>query len=495
MKRTNKKIIVIGLAVLCAILLNLAFSLIPARAAWLDVTEHKTYTLSEETREYLSELDMPITLYVLNADGSDAQFEYYLERFCQYNSSLTLKPVAAEDIPEVLDRVGMVPESVSPYLLILSGEKRDAVLQYSDLFYYETDNETLNTMGLSQMSTAQYVYYAQLFSQSEQYAEYYHLLLTESHLYFKGEAALISMIEYVSAEIIPTHYVLTGHGEIDLSQSLFTQLVATFGGGYQLLDLTSVEEIPVDAASVLLFAPEEDYSDDEIGMLRSYVEGGGLLTVVTGQAQLAFPKLISFLREYGLSADPSVVKQERTILDDAEEEEPTTEISESVDVYVNTDHDAMASFDLEEAVPVIVGGNAILMNGQGDQKAILTTSEKAMLGEDSATMGKKILAASVEKESGAKLVWFTGADSFSRSASEVSEDSSPVYNAYCLYLIRDWTNLSYESEVTLPEAILYDNSLLQMTGGGAVFLLAMAILVPIGIVAGAILVKYRRKKA
>ncbi len=495
MKRTNKTIVFIGLAVLIAILFNLAFALIPAKATWLDVTEHKKYTLSEETRDYLSELDTPITLYVLNADGSDAPFEYYLERFCQYNSSLTLKQVKAEDVPELLERVGVSSENVSTYMLILSGEKRDAVLQYSDLFYYETDNETLNTMGLSQMSTAQYVYYAQLFSQSEQYADYYHLLLTESQLYFKGEAALISMIEYVSAEIIPTHYVLTGHGERDLSQSLFTQLAATFGGGYQLLDLTSVEEIPVDAASVLLFAPEEDYSDDEIGKLRSYVEGGGLLTVVTGKAQLSFPKLTSFLGEYGLSADPSVVKQEIKILDDAEEEEPTTEISEAVDVYVNTDHDAMASFDLEEAVPVITGGNAISMDGRFDQKAILTTSEKAMLGEDIATMGKKILAASVEKESGAKLVWFTGAESFARSASEVSEDSSPVYNAYCLYLVRDWTNLSYESEVTLPESILYDNSLLQMTGGGAIFLLAMAILVPIGIVAGAIFLQYRRKKA
>ena len=491
----NKKIFCICLAVLLTILFNIALLLIPAKATWLDASEHKMYTLSEETKKYLASIDEPITLYLLNADGSEVSLEYYLERFCQYNRNLTLKKEEAENCGELLERVGMSAENVAAYTLVLSGEKREAVLQYSDLFYYETDNETLNAMGLTQMSTSQYVYYAQLFSQSEQYADYYNLLLGESHLYFKGEAGLISMIEYVSAEIIPTHYLLTGHGETDLSKTLFAQIAVTFGGGYQPLDLTTTEMIPADAASVLLFAPTEDYSAEEIDALRSYVEGGGLLTVVTGQDQLSFANLMAFLGEYGLSATNSVVKQEIKVLDDDESEEPTTEISASVDAYVNTDHDAMASFDLEDAVPVITGANAILMDGRYDQKAILETSKKAMLGDDSETMGVKTLAASVEKESGAKLVWFTGADSFAQSASEITEDSAPLYNAYTMYLVRDWTNLSYESEVTLPEAILYENSMLQMTGGGALLLLVTAILIPLGIVGCAIFVKHRRKKA
>ncbi len=496
MNLKNKKILWVCLAVIVAILLNLSMTLIPAKASWLDATEHKKYTLSEETRAYLSELDQPITLYLLNSDGSDVPFEYFLERFSQYHHNMTLKQEKAENCAELLVRVGVSADQVSPYLLILEGEKRTSVLKYSDLFYYETDNQTLNEMGIFQMSTSQYVYYARLFSQSEQYLEYYNLLLNESKVYFKGEAALISMIEYVSAEIIPTHYVLTGHGESDLSQTLFAQLSISFGGGYQLLDLPTTETIPADAASLLLFAPTTDYSAKEIGVLRSYVEGGGLLTVVTGQTQLSFPNLMSFLGEYGLSADPSVVKQESKILNE-ETEETTTEIIASVDAYVNTDHDAMASFDLEDGNPMLVGANAILFEKKDgfDQKAILTTSEKAMLGEDTATMGKKILAASVEKSSGAKLVWFTGAEGFSKSASEITDDSTPIYNVYCLYLVRDWTNLLYESEVTLPEAILYESDYLQMTGGGALFLISMTILVPLGVVVCAVFVMRRRKKA
>lgn len=489
----NKKIFCICLAVLLTILFNVALLLIPAKATWLDASEHKNYTLSEETKKYLASIDAPITLYLLNADGSDTQFEYYLERFCQYNRNLTLKEEKAENCGELLERVGMPVENVAAYTLILSGEKREAVLKYSDLFYYETDNETLNAMGLTQMSVSKYIYYVNLFSQSEQYTDYYNLLLSESHLYFKGEAGLISMIEYVSAEIIPTHYILTGHGETDLSKTLFAQIAVTLGGGYQPLNITSIETVPADAASVLLFAPKEDYSTQEIDALRSYVEGGGLLTVVTGQDQLSFVNLMSFLGEYGLSTTASVVKQEVNVLDE-ENEQTTTEISASVDAYVKTDHDAMASFDLEEAVPVVVGGNAILMDGRYDQKAILETSEKAMLGDDRETMGKKTLAASVEKESGAKLVWFTGATSFAQSASEIAEDS-PLYNAYVMYLVRDWSNLSYESEVVLPESVLYENSLLRMTSGGALLLLVTAILVPLGIVGCAIFVKHRRKKA
>ncbi|MBQ2999248.1 MAG: Gldg family protein, partial [Clostridia bacterium] len=331
----NKKIFFICLAVLLTILFNVALLLIPAKATWLDASEHKLYTLSEETKKYLASIDEPITIYLLNADGSEASLEYYLERFCQYNRNLTLKKEDAENCGELLGRVEMSAENVAAYTLVLVGEKREAVLKYSDLFYYQTDNETLNSMGLTQMSTSQYVYYAQLFSQSEQYADYYNLLLSESYLYFKGEAGLISMIEYVSAEIIPTHYILTGHGETDLSTTLFAQIAITFGGGYQPLDLTVSETVPADAASVLLFAPKEDYSTREIDALRTYVEDGGLLTVVTGQDQLSFVHLMSFLGEYGLSVTDAVVKQEIKVLDDDESEEPTTEISASVDAYVN----------------------------------------------------------------------------------------------------------------------------------------------------------------
>lgn len=496
----NKKIFCICLAVLLTILFNVALLLIPAKATWIDASEHKNYTLSEETRKYVASIDEPITLYLLNADGSDTQLEYYLERFCQYNRNLTLKEEKAENCGELLERVGMPVENVAAYTLILSGEKRESVLKYSDLFYYETDNQTLNEMGLTQMSTSQYVYYAQLFSQGEQYADYYNLLLSESHLYFKGEAGLISMIEYVCAEIIPTHYILTGHGETDLSQTLFAQIAVTFGGGYQPLDLTASETVPADAASLLLFAPKKDYSAREIDALRSYVEDGGLLTVVTAQDQLSFVNLMSFLSEYGLSATASVVKQEVSVGDANESEEPTKELSSTVDAYVNLDHDAMASFDIEDANPMITAANAIHFTQKNgcDQKAILTSKEKAILGDDATTAGVKTLAASVEKESGAKLVWFTGADSFAVSASEMTGEESnmgALCNAYAMYLVRDWTNLAYESEVVLPESILYENSLLQMTSGGALLLLSMAVLVPLGIVGGAIFVKHRRKKA
>lgn len=494
MKRTNQKILWVCLALLVAILLNVALTLLPVSALWIDVSEHKKYSVSEETQAYLSALEAPMTLYLLNADGSDTPFEYYLERFSKYHKNMTFRKEAATDCTELLGRLGMSPESVSAYTMILVGEHREVALQYTDLFYYETDNQTLNSMGLSQMSTSEYVYYAQLFSQSEQYSNYYNLLMSETQVYFKGEASLISMIEYVSAEIIPTHYILTGHGESDLSQSLYAQIAITFGGGYRMLDLSSAASIPPDAASVLLFAPSTDYSIEEIGRLRSYVEGGGFLTVVTGQSQLALPNLMEFLGEYGLSADPSVVKQEAKVLNE-EIEETTTEIVASVDVYINTDHDAMVSFDLEDAVFAVTGGNAISMDGRYDQKALMTTSEKAMLGEDTETMGKKILAASVEKETGAKLVWFTGADAFCRSVSEITEDTAPLYNAYCLYLVRDWTNLVYESELVLPDAIPYESSLLQMTGGGGMLLLSMTFLLPIGIVLGGGIVMRRRKKA
>lgn len=496
MKRKKRVILCVCIAVLVAILFNVAVALIPSKFRWMDVTEHKIYTVSKETREYLSKIDEPMTLHLVHLDGGDAELEYYLERFCQYTSHLTLEKSNVEEAEEILARAGISAENLSEDTLILDGEKRTAMLNYSDLFYYATENQTLNGMGLYEMSVSEYRYYVNLYSQDSQNAEYLSYLLNDSHLYFKGEAALLSMIEYVSAEIIPTHYVLTGHGETNLAPSLFAQIAFSFGGGYQLLDLSEEETIPKDAASVLLFAPSEDYSAEQIESLKSYVDGGGLLTVVTGSEQLSFPNLMSLLSSYGLSADASEVTEEVTVLDESEQEEPTKEISEVVDAFVNTDHDAMASPDLADALPAVWGGNAISFDGSMDHKALLTTSSEAMLGKDPSTKGEKVLAATAENAQGAKLVWFTGAESFCVPLSEMTENSPAIYNAYCLYRVRDWTNLVVESTLSLPEATIYDASYLQMTSGGAIFLMVFGVLfVPAGIAVWGIVVHYRRKKA
>ncbi len=500
MVETTKKrslVLWISLLILAAILLNLILLLIPARARFWDVSANKLYTLSAETKEYLSELDEPVTLYLLNSDGSDAQFEYYLEHFCTYSNRLDFRIADAEDCETLLARAGTSSENIASNTLILDGERRTAVLQYSDLFYYTTDNQSLNEMGFGEMTPSQYEYYVAMFSQSEQYTDYLALLLNEVQLYFGGEAALLTMLEYVRAEIIPTHYVLTGHGESDLSSTLYAQISLSFGGGYRVLDFASASSVPADAASVLLFAPTEDYSTEKIEALRTYVEGGGLLTVVTGTQQLSFPNLSSFLGEYGLSATSDVVMEEIRVLDEEEIEEPTVMISDSVDVIVHTEHGAMATLDLEGVAPMITKGNAISFRETEkpfDRQAILTTSSGAMLGEDPATKGKKVLAAAVEAVEGGKLVWFTGAESFAVSSEEMSDDSA-VYNAYCLYLVRDWTNLTYESTVTLPDEVCYDASYLQMTGEGTLFLMIVSVvLIPISILAVGFVICRRRKK-
>lgn len=499
-ERKGRLLGITALSLAIALGLSVGLSLIPSRLSRLDVTGHEFYSLNEETAPFIASLNSPATVYLLTTGNGDRSLEYYLERFCEANDQLTFRAMSPKESAERLTSMGASTESATDSVLI-EGAKRSVLLSYEDLFYYKTDHTTLNSMGLSEMTLSEYYYYVSLFGQDEQYAEYLMALTESSKMYFRGEAALSAALEYVCAAILPTHYVLTGHGEQTLSGTVFSELLATYGQGYQLLDLTAVSAIPEDAASLLLVSPTSDYTEGEIEMLRAYLARGGVLSVVTGQTQLTMTNLMALLSEYGLSAESGLVCVEKTILDEEETEEPKKEIVSSVDVSVNLDHDSMAAATIEQDfLPVITGGNAISFSEKAGSSLlltpILTTSEQAMIGDDPDTRGEKILAAAAETAEGAKLVWFTGAESFCLSRDVITEELSGIYNAYCLYLVRGWSDLTYESKAPAADAKQYDTSYLQMSDTSSMlWILITTVLIPTSVIGTGLWVRSRRKKA
>ena len=66
--------------------------------------------------------------------------------------------------------------------------------------------------------------------------------------------AVTSAIDYCISESLPKLYVLTGHGEADLSLE-FKSAVERENIEMESLSLASVQQIPADAAAILVNAP------------------------------------------------------------------------------------------------------------------------------------------------------------------------------------------------------------------------------------------------
>ncbi len=106
-------------------------------------------------------------------------------------------------------------------------------------------------------------------------------------------------------------YFMFGHGEVDLANTTplgFSELAASLRNvGIEPRGLVgpALTEIPTDAAFLILAAPQRDWLDAEIEILRGYLNGGGrALVFLEPEIDINFNGL---LEEWGFELPPGVV--------------------------------------------------------------------------------------------------------------------------------------------------------------------------------------------
>jgi ABC-type uncharacterized transport system involved in gliding motility auxiliary subunit len=96
-------------------------------------------------------------------------------------------------------------------------------------------------------------------------------------------------------------YFLTGHGERDIEQpgdAAMTRAKSTLESKnytVQALNLLAENQIPEDATLIVIAGPLQPVSDDEVNLLKEYLDGGGSLIVMEDP---------SALTEFGDASDP-----------------------------------------------------------------------------------------------------------------------------------------------------------------------------------------------
>ncbi|MEI0581291.1 GldG family protein [Brachyspira pilosicoli] len=238
---------ILSLIIILAILVGLYIISInfPIR---FDLTQNKSYTVSQQTMDVISRIDSPLSIVVLRSPSTDPtsadwRSDLLLDQYQRLSKHITVEYINPIE----------KPSAKSKYQMTQVGEI---------IFSYNQGKQVR-------------VYRKDLTAQSKVTSE--PLFVGEE----KFTQAIYTLLEQESYVV----YFTVGHGERQLQDRGGEGLsyVKTYleNENYKVRDLNIIlENIPTDASLIVIASPVETFSDFEIEKLDNYVKTGGKLLVL-----------------------------------------------------------------------------------------------------------------------------------------------------------------------------------------------------------------------
>lgn len=254
------------------ILVNLGLNLVPDQYISFDVTVNKLFTLTEETVQFVGDLSEDVTIYVLVDEATkDEDLDRTLRQLEGYSDHIDVEYISPVSNPMFYYKYTQTQPAANS--LIVVSDRGSVVVDYDDIYIYETD-----------------------------YYTYQSVLMAND-----GEGRIVSAIMRVASDDIPKFYAVFGHNEIELEE-IFINALQKENVDYDELTLQTAESIPEDAYGIIIDAPLSDYSEDDAKKILDYLDGGGNALIViptpTGVNMDRFEQIIEY---YGVSLAEGVI--------------------------------------------------------------------------------------------------------------------------------------------------------------------------------------------
>ena len=264
--------IVLMAAVVVAV--NLILDEMPSSWINLDITQEKLYSLTEQTVDFVKNMDQDVTIYVIaSEDSQDETLAQTLERYDDLSDHISVEYVDPAVNPRFYTQY---TDSISMNSLIVVSEKRNRVIDYNDIY------------------EASYDY------------DYYTGGYTTTPTGYDGEGQITSALDYVLSDDMPKLYLTEGHGEAGFSSS-FTDALKKENVNYETINLMDSDVVPEDAACLVIYAPSADLSADDRDKVLDYLQQGGNVVFIAGYAEGATPNLDAVLDYMGLDLAEGLV--------------------------------------------------------------------------------------------------------------------------------------------------------------------------------------------
>ena len=332
---------------------NVMFSKLPTAARNIDVSSNNLYSIGDTTHSVLDGLKNDVEIIVIkDKESTDKRISTLLAKYADYSGHIKVT-------------------------------YKDPVLYPSVLTTYDTEENNIVIKCDATDKTTKVAFSDIIVTSTSYYGSTYETS-------FDGEGQLTKAIDYVSNENNKLIYTISGHGESDLGKNI-SGLISKSNFNVKSVNLLVDNGIPDDCDMLICNQPTKDLADDELKLLREYMENGGKMTVVLADTTTKTPNFDALMADYGIS------KVNGYIAD--------TERYYGQNVYQifpnYSSGDITGKFGSEEYT--LLFGSLGLKVEKTDGVTVdefLTTSDKgaAVVGENDYTEGKYTLAAAATKD-------------------------------------------------------------------------------------------------
>ncbi|MCD8103636.1 MAG: GldG family protein [Lachnospiraceae bacterium] len=266
--------IVLSLIVIVAvIMINLIVGQIPSQYTQIDLSGQQLSVLTDTTKELVEGLTEDVTIYYILQDSNrDSTVSRLLERYNDLSSHLTV--VEKDPVLYPQFTLQYTDESVSDNSVIIVCGDDSKVIQYDDMYEVEYS----------------YSYYS----------------YSSTTTGFDAEGQITSAIAALVSDDIPKLYTLTGHNELELTDTLTTSIEKE-NIEIEELSLLSSDGVPEDADCLLILSPTSDISSAEAQMILNYLRRGGSAIIITDYTSEELPNLATVLAYYGTELVEGIV--------------------------------------------------------------------------------------------------------------------------------------------------------------------------------------------
>ncbi len=238
----------------------------------IDLSSQDLYTLTDPTLNLIDHIEDDITIYYLVESGKEAAvFKNIGEKYDSYSDKITFEYKDPILYPRFASEYVEEEISTNSFLVVNNSKNQAKYIANSELLIKEFDYNKLDyvTKGID------------------------------------VEGKLTSAIQYVTSQDQPVLYMTTGHtekvtGEVFQSymdkQNVKVSTVATL-----------TESIPEDSDILMINAPEDDFSVEEIDKIKTFMAQGGHVIMIVDYMAEELVNVKSLLEYYGIQMVDGII--------------------------------------------------------------------------------------------------------------------------------------------------------------------------------------------